>query len=243
MLGVIVRLELQAVAMQWVRHSQLNLDLATFRAQLAAIRAKYDHVWAHWILGANAVRVECLESRAEPAPGFHHYVEGRNDCWYPPARLLSRVVNSVRGSAHEILRRIWRPRVMLSMQYAVPIAELGAAIDRIQASNFAATHHGRVVELKFIKGKGVSYLGPNTDGDAALFNLWWLVDQSNVDIFQPFEDTMLAIHARPHWGKLHGAPDIKYMHLAYPDWTKFREVQSRYDPGNVFSIFRGHAPH
>ena len=243
MLGVIVRLELQAIAMQWVRHSELNLDLATFRAQLGSILGKYDHVWAHWILGTDVVRVECLKSRMEPAQGFHRYVEGRNECWNPPARLLSRVVNSVRGSAHEILRRLRRPRIRLSMQYGVPMAELGAAIDRIQASNFPATHNGRVVELKFIKGKGASYLGANTDGDAALLNLWWLVDQSNIDIFQPFEDTMLAIHARPHWGKLHSAPDMKYMRSAYPDWTKFHEVQSRYDPSNVFSIFRGHASH
>ena len=83
MLGVIVRLELQAIAMQWVRHSQLNLDLATFRAQLGSILGKYDHVWAHWILGTDVVRVECLKSRMEPAQGFHRYVEGRNECWNP----------------------------------------------------------------------------------------------------------------------------------------------------------------
>jgi L-gulono-1,4-lactone dehydrogenase len=237
MLGVIVRLELQAIAMPLVRHSEFNVDLTEFRNQLPSILVNHDHVWAHWNLGTDSVRVECLECRAEPAEGFHRYVDGGNGCWRPPSNIATRLWYSNRGRAVELLRRM-RNEKILSMQYGVPRRQLETAINRIEASNLSAAHSDRVIELKFIKGKGCSYLGPNTDGDAVLFNLWWLVDEvDRFAEFAQFENVMRSIHARPHWGKLHSPPDVDYMSLAYPEWATFHELQTRYDPSGAFSIF------
>jgi L-gulono-1,4-lactone dehydrogenase len=233
MLGVIVRLELQAIPMSWVRFSELKMDLSTFRTQLPSILAKYDHVWAHWRLRKDTVRVECLESQTEPAAGFHRYVDG----WRPPSNFVVGVLNRYRGRAGDIWRHM-RRQVRSSMQYGVPSSQLEATINLIQASSFSATHPDGIVELKFLRGKGDSYLGPNADGDAVLFNMFWLADKDeSLNVFDQFEHTMRSIHARPHWGKLHRAPDVEYMKLSYPGWSQFRNVQAKFDPNGAFSIF------
>ncbi len=257
MLGVIVRLELQAVDQPWVRFSELTMDLETFPARLPAILSQYEHVWAHWTLGEDTVRVECLEARKEKSDGFHRY----NAIWRPSSRLLVQLLNRCGISTSSLLqlrdRFLWfmksarrrgtssklkpdgaHSKVFMSMQYGVPASQMEMAIDLIRNSNFAAQNHGRVVEFKFLKGEDLSYLGPNCDGDAVLFNLWWLVDEPNkFSVFDSFEETMQSIHARPHWGKFHRPPSREYMQTAYPRWAEFESVWKRFDPGETFSIF------
>jgi L-gulono-1,4-lactone dehydrogenase len=255
MLGVIVRLELQAIAIPWVRFTELNMDLPTFLARLPSILLQYEHVWAHWTLGDDLVKVECLESRDRQADGFHPY----NVIWQPSSRVAVRLLNHLGISTSLLLqlrdRYRWaiRParyrsvstaldgnlgKVFMSMQYGVPAAQLEKAVDRIRTSDFAASNRGRVVEFKFLKGNDLAYLGPNNGGDAVLFNLWWLVDEaSKLTVFDSFEETMRSLHARPHWGKFHRAPDVEYMQKAYPCWSEFESVRSRFDPGQTFSIF------
>jgi len=283
MLGVIVELELQAIDMPWVRFSEMSMDLATFLVRRASILSQYDHVWVHWTLGQDVVQVECLESRTEPAKGFHRYVtddddnaswENRNVLVRGARRARSawrraRYVTDddlswenrkvhVRGGrrANRPLRHgraLWSPlsraapvskseanprQVWMSMQYGVSAFRADAAIDSIRASDFSKTHSNRVLELKFLRGADGSYLGPNADGDAVLFNLWWLVDEDLKDtVFDSFETLMRSLHARPHWGKLHRTPDVDYMQMAYPRWAEFETVRARFDPSATFSIF------
>jgi hypothetical protein len=74
-----------------------------------------------------------------------------------------------------------------------------------------------------------------------LLNFWWLVAESvKHTVFDLFERNMKDFHARPHWGKLHSLPDLKYMAMAYPHWHDFEAVRSRLDPGGTFSIFAEH---
>jgi FAD/FMN-containing dehydrogenase len=257
MLGVIVRLELQAVDQPWVRFSELAMHLEAFPARLPAILSQYEHVWAHWTLGEDTVRVECLEARQGKSEGFHRY----NAIWRPSARLLVQLLNRCgistssllqvrdrflsfmnsarrRGTASKLKPDGAQSKVFMSMQYGVPASQMEMAIDRIRNSNFAAQNHGRVVEFKFLKGEDLSYLGPNCDSDAVLFNLWWLVDEANkLNVFDSFEDTMKSIHARPHWGKFHRPPSREYVQAAYPRWAEFEAVRKRLDPGETFSIF------
>jgi L-gulono-1,4-lactone dehydrogenase len=250
MLGVIVQLELQAIAMPWVRFSELHMDLASFRLSCATMVAQYDHLWVHWTLGEDKIRAECLECRNAPTPGFHRYVEGGNGCWRPVPRLANRVYWHGLALAKNVLARSGlssdgtpqpaaHPRkVWMSMQYGVAAAQMQTTIDLIRNSDFAREHAGRIVELKFLKGDTASHLGPNADGDAVLFNIWWLVDENiKFKTFDNFESVMRRIHARPHWGKLHRGPDRDYMQQAYPKWNAFETVRSRFDPLQVFSIF------
>jgi L-gulono-1,4-lactone dehydrogenase len=127
----------------------------------------------------------------------------------------------------------------MSMQYALPTSQIEIAIDRIRDSTFASQNKGRIVEMKFLKGQDLSYLGPNCDGDAVGFNLWWLVDEpTKLTVFDSFEETMKGMKARPHWGKFHTPPSVDYMQAAYPRWAEFEAVRKRHDPTGMFSIFR-----
>jgi FAD/FMN-containing dehydrogenase len=254
MLGVVVRLELQVVDLPWVRFSELNTGLSEFLAKMPSILTQYEHVWAHWTLGDDQVRIECLEAGARSDNGFHRY----DAIWRPSARRAVRVLNQF-GISTSLLLQIrdryrWAVRptkyraaaipegsaemAFMSMQYGVPVSQVEEAVDKIRTSDFAARNPGRVVEFKFLRGNDLSYLGPNAGSDAVLFNLWWLVDEkSKLTVFDSFEETMNSLHARPHWGKFHRAPDIEYMQRAYPCWKEFEAVRSRFDPDQIFSIF------
>ena len=253
-LGVIVRLELQAVDLPWVRFSELNMGLTEFLEKIPAILAQYEHVWAHWTLGEDQVRIECLEARSTPERGFHRY----DAIWRPSARFVVHLLNRLGISTSLLLQIRDRVRfaikpatyraapiagdqtgqVFMSMQYGVPAHQLKEAVDKIKASSFAAQNPGRVVEFKFLAGNELSYLGPNAGGDAVLFNLWWLVEEkTKLTVFDSFEEIMTGLGARPHWGKFHHAPDVDYMRKAYPHWDEFEAVRSELDPGETFSIF------
>jgi predicted dehydrogenase len=257
MLGVIVELELQAVDMPWVRFCELHMDLPTFLARRRAITSQYEHVWAHWTLGTDQIRIECLESRPQPSKGFHPYILDDRGCWHPPPSIGARSVSRagrMLGRARSLWQSASRSRsatmpesegdqVWVSMQYGVLASQIATVVDRIRASEFARMHSGRILELKFLKGEERSYLGPNADGDSILLNFWWLVDESvKHTVFDLFERDMKDLHARPHWGKLHRVPDIRYMAMAYPRWNAFEAVRSRLDPGGTFSIFAEHRP-
>jgi L-gulonolactone oxidase len=256
MLGVIVRLELQVVDRPWVRFSQEQMDLQALRERLPALLAKYEHIWVHWILGEDQVKVELLEKRTAPGQGCHPYAA----IWHPSNRIVVQLLNRLGVSTSSLLQ--WRDRLVgllkgkssggtlatmrggqgqsfMSMQYAFPASQLDIAIDRIRSSTFSAQNPGRIVEFKFLKHQDLSYLGPNSDADAVGFNLWWLVDDAaRFTVFESFEQLMKDMGARPHWGKFHTPPSIEEMRAAYPRWAEFEAVRARLDPTGTFSIFR-----
>ncbi len=231
MLGVIVELELETIAMPWVRLAELNMDIPTFVAQRQTILSQYEHVWGHWTLGKDQIHIECLETRLEPETGFYPYVIGDSGSWQslrrslPPAASLTATAG---GGRH-----VW-----VSMQYGLALSQIEMAIDRIRASEFAEKHRNMIVELKFLKQSNRSFLGPNAERDSVLFNIWWLVGEDvKLSIFNPFEDIMRELNAQPHWGKLHRPPDLTFLEKAFPHWAQFEAVRSRFDPGGTFSIF------
>jgi L-gulonolactone oxidase len=234
LLGVVVELELELIALPWVRLSELAMDLPTFLAQVPAILSRYEHVWGHWTLGEDKIQVECMESRALPEEGFHPYVSGDTGSWAslrkspPPAS----AVTVTRGSA----RQVW-----MSMQYGVALTSLDSAIGHIHGSEFARSNAGRVIEIKFLKGTERTFLGPNFERDSILFNIWWMVDEDiKYDVLAGFESSMRELYAKPHWGKFHRLPDLEYMKRAYSSWEEFETVRSRVDPTGLFSIFPEH---
>ena len=256
MLGIIVKLELQVADRPWVRFSQEQMELQTLRERLPSLLKKYEHIWVHWILGQDQVKVELLEKRTTPGHGFHPYTA----VWRPSNRIVVQLLNKLGVSTSSLLQ--WRDRLVgllkgnssggalatlrgsqdqsfMSMQYAVPVSQLDMAIDRIRNSNFAAQNPGRIVEFKFLKHQDLSYLGPNSDEDAVGFNLWWLVDNAaRSTVFESFETLMKGMGARPHWGKAHTPPSIEEMRAAFPRWAEFEAVWARLDPKGTFSIFR-----
>jgi len=201
--------------------------------------------------------LDLLEKRESPDRGFYPYTA----VWRPSNRVLVQVLNQLGISTSSLLQfrdrlrglvransgggtlAALRPKsksqIFMSMQYAIPTSQLEMAIERIRSSDFAAQNAGRVVEMKFLKHQDLSYLGPNSDGDAVGFNLWWLVDKPmKFTVLNSFEKLMKSMRGRPHWGKLHSPPSVEDMRAAYPRWAEFESIRTRLDPTGTFSIFR-----
>ncbi|HWY80521.1 MAG TPA: FAD-binding protein [Roseiarcus sp.] len=246
-LGIIVEVELQAMAMPWVRFEELSMTIDEFLARMPNLAERYEHMWGHWSLGADTAVLRCLETSVEPQKGFRPYVSGNGPYWgdenlkstgvrrakaalrrianYHPA--LKRAAKSVRGE---------RPQeVGVTMQYSVGASQAPLAIERLRTSDFAKLNPGRVVEMKFLKASEQSYLGPNSGQDAVLFNTYWFVDEAvKLTVFDLFEDVMTRLGGRPHWGKLHKRQDIEYLRRVYPEWDKFETVRAKFDPDQIF---------
>ncbi len=246
-LGIIVELELQAIAMPWVRFEELSMTVDDFLVRLPRLAERYEHIWGHWTFGADTVVLKCLETSVEGQKGFRPYVAGDGPYWgdqstkstglrrakaavrriasyYPP---LERAAKSLRGE---------RPReVGVTMQYSLAASQAPLAIERLRASDFAKLNPGRVLEMKFLKASEQSYLGPNSGRDAVLFNTFWFVDHAiKLSVFDLFEDLMMRLGARPHWGKLHKRQDVEYLRSVYPGWDEFETMRAKFDPDQMF---------
>ena len=221
MLGVIVEVEFQAQDIPWVRFSKREMNLSAFLESYPAILQQCEHVWVHWIFGSDQVKVDCLEKGTQGTPGYHRYIAYDNAVWEmePKRSLLTRVSARAKREALRLMPG-WKPssngaasnsytdaepgQRRWSMQYGVPLSQLKNVIEGIRTSDFAISNPGREIEMKFLKGEDLSYLGPNSDGDTVLFNVWWSVPLAKgSEVFDPFEQTMRNLRARPHWGKFH----------------------------------------
>ncbi len=243
MLGVMTRIEFQAIDMPWVRSARFELDLDVFMRDRLAILGRYDHVWAHWTLGRNIVRIDCLETRTKPADGFYPYVNYRNASWVErPRSPIKDVFLPAWRKLHDVIRprlSVTRPRSKTvarnSMQYAVPTYRWEAVVDTIANSEFAKANAGQIMEMKFVQGSDRSFLGPNAGQNAVCFNVYWNVPREELTSrLIPFEELMQGFDARPHWGKDHTTPTVAYMRKAYPQWQRFETVRKKYDKDDVF---------
>ncbi|HEY1865361.1 MAG TPA: D-arabinono-1,4-lactone oxidase, partial [Roseiarcus sp.] len=140
---------------------------------------------------------------------------------------FERAAKSIRGE---------RPRdVGVTMQYSLAASRAPLAIERLRASDFAKRNPAQVMEMKFLKASEQSYLGPNSGHDAVLFNAYWFVGEAiKLSVFDPFEDVMMRLGGRPHWGKLHKRQDVEYLRSVYPEWDKFETVRAKFDPNQTF---------
>jgi hypothetical protein len=60
-----------------------------------------------------------------------------------------------------------------------------------------------------------------------LFNAFWFVDHAiKISVLDLFEDLMMRLGARPHWGKLHKRQDVEYLRSLYSGWDKFETVRA-----------------
>ena len=246
-LGIIVEVELQAVAMPWVRYEELSMKVDDYLVRMSDLAERYEHIWGHWSFGADTIVLKCLETSAKPQEGFRPYVAGNGPYWANQS-LKSRGVQQTKATLRRIAsyypaferaaKRIRgeRPRdVGVTMQYSLAASQTPLAIERLRSSDFAKRNPAQVMEMKFLKASEQSYLGPNSGQDAVLFNTYWFVDKAiKLTVFDPFEDIMMHLGGRPHWGKLHKRQTVEYLRNVYPEWDKFEMVRAKFDPNRTF---------
>ena len=80
-LGIVVEVELQAIAMPLVRFEELSMTIDDFLVRLPNLTQRYEHIWGHWTLGADTVVLKCLETSVEREKEFRPYVAGEEPYW------------------------------------------------------------------------------------------------------------------------------------------------------------------
>ncbi len=248
LLGVIVELEVQAISMPWVRVEELSTTVDDFLLRMPTLTQRYEHLWGHWSFGTDMITLKGLETRAKSEKGFRPYVTGDGPFWADEnwkSASIDRAKSAIRriarsypalAAAAKRARGPGSQQVAMSMQYGVAASQAPAAIEQLRSSEFSKSNPTRVLEIKFLKGSDQSYLGPNAGYDSVLFNTYWFVDEAvKLKVFDPFENVMQRLAARPHWGKLHRRPDIEYLRAAYPGWDSFEAVRTRFDPNQIFA--------
>lgn len=244
MLGVIVSVELQAVDIPWVYYTELNLNLTQFANQLDTLRIRFRHMWVLWTLGSDHVTVKGMEPALKGQPGSQPYIAGDNAYWGKiiETNLLNNIfkfshkkIEHFSYNAFKFLQRPKKARVRISMQYSVPTNKLSKIISAIKQSATYSKNRGQIIEIKFLKQSDNSYLGYNSDYDAALFNTYWNIHINSYNhILDDFERSMQAFGARPHWGKSHQPISLERISDIYPNWSKFEAVRAKYDPNGIF---------
>jgi FAD/FMN-containing dehydrogenase len=191
--------------------------------------------------------LKCLETSVEPQKEFRPYVADDEPYWggnslkstrVHRAKTVLRRIAAGRPALKRMVKSVRNarpPHVGVTMQYALPASQAAAAIERLRTSDFAKRNPGRVMEMKFLKASEQSYLGPNAGYDAVLFNAYWFVDEAiKLTVFDLFEDVMMSLGGRPHWGKLHRPQAVEYLRSVYPEWDKFERIRAKFDPNGVF---------
>lgn len=223
LLGIIVEIEFDLISIPWARNVKIDLSLEEFMDLRPTLFDRFGHIWVHWILGQKKMVVQCLELSSEPKEGYRPYVSGDKACWIPA---YQGPVEQVRGES-----------LMSSMQYALELQAMEVAIREVNASAFAHQNSGKEIEIKFLKKSDGTFLGANSGWEAVCFNTWWPVEKSHVNIvFQPLEEIMRGLNARPHWGKLHTRPTKDYLKSCFSLWDQFESIRKVLDPNEVFNF-------
>ena len=206
--GIATSLTLRCEPCYYVRRHVHVLHVAELRERLEALCDAYRHLWMWWALGDESICACGLEDMGSaPAHGAAIY-DGEN--WYrgappleaPGAARRRREAGAVRpgaGGDGELNGSTVRS---YSMQYALPRSRLGDLLGAL-ADSASSIGLGRVVELKLVGGDGKSRLGVNAEGPVVCANALWRLAPTELCHLEAFESALVAIGARPHWGKLH----------------------------------------
>jgi L-gulono-1,4-lactone dehydrogenase len=120
------------------------------------------------------------------------------------------------------------------MEYAVPVAELGPAVDDIRS--VIADNGWRIsfpIEVRVARGDD-RWLSTASGRDSAYLAVHRYHREDPTDYFAAVEERMLARGGRPHWGKEHTL-DAAALRPRYEHFDDFVTLRNRLDPDRVFT--------
>lgn len=126
----------------------------------------------------------------------------------------------------------------LFSEVAVAAKLLPQAIATI--SSFVIKHqkNGMDIEdvlVRFAEADQVSLLSPAADRSVAYLTMSVCNNAQTLTMLKEFEDILVKLGGRPHWGKIHFLDRNKAQQLYGINLEKFLEVKKRLDPHGVFS--------
>lgn len=126
----------------------------------------------------------------------------------------------------------------LFSEIAVPINSLPLAIDKIGKLIQKYRSLGAKVtdlNIRFVERDVNALLSPASEGPVAYIAFCILEEDKFLALYNDFEDNMMKVHGRPHWGKVNFLDYQKALALYGSNLERFVQVKKRLDPNNVFS--------
>jgi xylitol oxidase len=76
------------------------------------------------------------------------------------------------------------------------------------------------------------WMSPSYQRDSVALHFTWVKDEvALAPVLAALEEALAPLAARPHWGKLFVADDVRAL---YPRWVDFVALLARYDPAGKF---------
>lgn len=129
-------------------------------------------------------------------------------------------------------------REFVVQEIAVPMNYLPQALIETQNLMLAYQQNGIAFEddivIRFVQTDN-GYLSPASAQDSAYLNVAIVAQGSYLDFCRDFEDAMLALNGRPHWGKINFVNYTKALNAYGEKLTKFIAIKNALDPQGVFS--------
>lgn len=257
MLGLIVSVGLRTVPAYGLHVRQFAEDfenaVQSFETRIAAHR----HHEFFWFPHTNTVLskvTDAVETYGTPPGGLRRFVEdvvlenGVLEFFNRSAAILPRHAASINatmaflsriaggkiatGPSHRIFatQRLCR---FVEMEYALPLATLGAALERLR--RWIADERIAVafpVEVRCARGDDL-WLSPAHERDTAFIAVHMHRALPHEKYFRGAEAIFRDFEGRPHWGKMHTlqAADCRSL---YPKWNEFHALRRRFDPQGTF---------
>lgn len=100
-------------------------------------------------------------------------------------------------------------------------------------------NHGRntvaLYVMRFVEPDIYGYLSPTLNRKSTYITLVSYVKEGYLDIFKEWEEALLPLGGRPHWGKIHFLTKEKIALLYGENYTRFKQAKQELDPEGLFS--------
>ncbi|MFG1172795.1 D-arabinono-1,4-lactone oxidase [Erwiniaceae bacterium CAU 1747] len=158
-----------------------------------------------------------------------------------PFRTVTRFkdFSDITGDVYQVFcRGIATPQI--NVEIAVPLARIGAVIDRIKRWHAENQPHLHYPVILRCTGASESWLNPSWQQESCYFGfvVYYAEDGTlsaeGLAFLREVEKLLAEEGGRPHWGKYFDA-DLYDWPALYPQIAAFREVREALDPNHTFS--------
>jgi L-gulono-1,4-lactone dehydrogenase len=254
-LGVVTSVKLQTVPQFTLRRSDETIDLDQALDRMLALANEHDHFeffvfpYAKKVLAKTTDRVDEPPKPVSKAKRYFEDVLLENRAYGLVCRAgrrfpglipkLNRLNTAVAGGTkrQDFSHNIFATRRDVrfnEMEYSI---ERDAAPQAIRAVMQLVEKQRLAVnfplEVRFVAGDD-AMLSPSHQRDSCYIAVHMFQNMEYEPFFRSVESIMSEHAGRPHWGKWH-FQTAETLAPRYPQWERFNEIRSRYDPQGVFA--------
>ena len=254
-LGIISQVTLQCEPAFNLHEQTRPMAFAEAFAALPELVAGHEHTKLWWLPHTDVVHVACYDRTDAPVSrtaGLQFKIEHH--------RAMTALLGALIGTGNRLpgtvpyLNRLARPLLLratdrvnrsdrvfatvmpsphLESEYAIPYQHTREAAERMRALIRAQELRVNFIqELRFVAADDL-LMSPAFGRDSCFFGAYIGACRDRERFFSGFEDIMLDLDGRPHWGKIFTVGHAEFA-ARLPNFERFAAIRARLDPNGVF---------